>query len=333
VATPSWKLKVSAIGISLLAALCLLEVFVRVLPASQRLLTYPSAIPGVGYQIVPNSTVSEGGSRIKINRWGFRGEEFPEAKPEGEQRVVVLGDSVAYGQGVAEAPFPGRLAAQLGSPYKVINTAVPSYGTCQQWALLRGGLERFSPDAIVIAYVMNDPEGARTPFGLDLQSGKIGGHYRLYHWVKRNIRLVRYVMAKLAPLITRLRGRTYYAPAADPLDTVAYTETLHEPQSPFWQKAAECLVAMGTYGLKKDRAIVLVLLPLIDKPRELRLEKVYAQVQKTAEGAGIAVLNLAPALSNLTPQQRASMHIDGVHLSAKGHAYVAAKLGVFIKNK
>lgn len=39
---------------------------------------------------------------VKYNRYGFRGAEFPIVKKQGELRVLLLGDSMIEGQGVAE---------------------------------------------------------------------------------------------------------------------------------------------------------------------------------------------------------------------------------------
>ena len=95
--------------------------------------------------------------RAQINSLGFRDKERTWAKPSDRKRVVILGDSVAWGWGVdngerfsdfLEARYPGRL--------ECINLAVPGYGTDQQlWTLEANGW-RFEPDLVVHCLIIND---------------------------------------------------------------------------------------------------------------------------------------------------------------------------------
>jgi hypothetical protein len=68
---------------------------------------------------------------VAINALGLRERELPVEGP-GERRVLVLGDSFTFGDGVkAEEAYPRRIEAELeaaGSGLRVVNAGVPGYG-------------------------------------------------------------------------------------------------------------------------------------------------------------------------------------------------------------
>ncbi len=99
-----------------------------------------------------------GGSPIAVNAEGFRGPSVPKAKPQGEFRVLALGDSVTFGTGVAvDQTWPAALERDLGKdrPTRVINAAVPATSLRD----LAYGFERefngYDPDAVVLALTGN----------------------------------------------------------------------------------------------------------------------------------------------------------------------------------
>ncbi|MCP3915631.1 MAG: hypothetical protein GY711_08760 [bacterium] len=100
--------------------------------------------------------------QVEVNATGFRDIERAEQKPDGVRRVVLLGDSVAWGWGVdADERFGDMLDERLGEDVEVLNLACPGYGTDQQyWTLLDRGLA-YEPDVVVVVFVLNDVFEAR----------------------------------------------------------------------------------------------------------------------------------------------------------------------------
>ena len=80
--------------------------------------------------------------REQINRRGFRGAAYPEAKPKGTFRIVCLGDSCTFGDEVkADEAYPHRLetilAQALAAPrVEVINGGVPGTSLYQHVMVL-----------------------------------------------------------------------------------------------------------------------------------------------------------------------------------------------------
>ena len=123
----------------------------------------PSEDPHLVYELNPGATAEYDGVTIRINSSGFRDDEFPGPKAAIGERIMLLGDSVAFGFGVpmTEA-FPqaleeilARSSADSVAPV-VYNLAVPGYSTEEEMRLLEKWKDRLRPDTIVWSYVLND---------------------------------------------------------------------------------------------------------------------------------------------------------------------------------
>lgn len=115
--------------------------------------------PDLGYAHRPGLETTHYGAKASYNSLGLRDREFGE-KGADEFRVMVLGDSVAYGIGVeVEETFARRLEPLLGEwlgrPVRTLNTGVASYNTAQELASLRK-FGQLSPDLVVLLITNND---------------------------------------------------------------------------------------------------------------------------------------------------------------------------------
>ena len=98
----------------------------------------------------------------RTNLQGLRDRDRSAKKP-GAKRVLVIGDSYTWGYAVAEdEAFPQtaeRLLKERGYPdIEVINGGVPDYNTRQERQLLEKLMPVYRPDAVFLAYVVNDAE-------------------------------------------------------------------------------------------------------------------------------------------------------------------------------
>lgn len=100
---------------------------------------------------------------VKRNAEGFRDGPFDRPKAPGVGRILVLGDSFTFGDGIAEArdlwpEVMERALAEKGLPVEVFNAGIAGTNTSWQLDLLRARGWRWSPDRIVVGFVPNDPE-------------------------------------------------------------------------------------------------------------------------------------------------------------------------------
>lgn len=98
----------------------------------------------------------------RTNAHGLRDRDRS-AKPPGTTRVLVMGDSYTWGYAVAEEEaFPQvaeRLLEARGRPdVEVVNGGIPDYNSRQERQFLAQLMPIYQPDAVFLAYVVNDAE-------------------------------------------------------------------------------------------------------------------------------------------------------------------------------
>ena len=88
---------------------------------------------------------------------GFRRQD-PAPPAEAPRRVLVLGDSLAWGWGVEQGElFTDELQRRLGAAVAVENRAVSSYGTAQEMLLMEDLLAKRRYDAVILVFSRTDP--------------------------------------------------------------------------------------------------------------------------------------------------------------------------------
>jgi hypothetical protein len=151
----------------LLVGLALAEVGVRLLygaPLAERmplLRVRPDA--ETGFSMVPKDVHYTYQHRVELNGLGFRGPEVP-AKAADEYRVIAIGDSHLYGQGLADAELTTHVLEQslqtagLACRVRVVNLGVRAYGMANELATLKRHLD-LDPDHVLLLSTINDFNG------------------------------------------------------------------------------------------------------------------------------------------------------------------------------
>lgn len=95
-----------------------------------------------------------------LNSLGLRGSELEQ--PKRRLRVLVIGDSVAFGVNLPEnQTIPRRLQHHLGGrgiDCEVVNGGVPGYNTIQEARWLETRIAAVAPDRVLVLYCLNDAE-------------------------------------------------------------------------------------------------------------------------------------------------------------------------------
>jgi lysophospholipase L1-like esterase len=100
------------------------------------------------------------GIEYSFNEIGLRDSAIEE-KAKDELRILVLGDSITMGWGVAEEDTYCRqlersLKKRLGRRVRVINSGVGGYNTVQELEFFRRHAKDLKPDVVLLLYVRND---------------------------------------------------------------------------------------------------------------------------------------------------------------------------------
>jgi lysophospholipase L1-like esterase len=297
--------------------------------------------PARGIRLQPNREVERsvtdgGGARtftVRTDRYGLRGLDR-EPPPEGALVVLVVGDSMTFGEGVEDLEsYPARLEDLLGSALaprgvRVHNAGIVSYGQHEELACVRELVPRLRPDLVVLQFTVAndalddqrwlaetplriDPEGAAAlathPF-LDNPLASVSRTYRLLAWrwgrhaVRYRFMLEDEPLDRAAGLIGEARAACRDA-AGSPLPfLVLVAPTSAQVEGSLLERA------LGTVEINHGIAARLSAaeIPVVDPLEALRGhhaagEQLYIPVDRhwTAEGHQRVAEALAPAVRAL----------------------------------
>lgn len=205
----SWRSALLAALVSTCVALLAAEIVCRIrfgAPLGERLpLLEIRANRARGYEMVPDRDHYTYEERVHVNHLGLRGPDLPPKTAE-EYRILCLGDSTTFGQGVPEdATIPALLesdlaeaAAAAGRTVRAVNGGLRGYATIHELALLRELGSEIRPDLVVLLWYTNDlerPDPVRTaeelersgPVALDTRSRMDGSDV----WIWRGRQVLR----------------------------------------------------------------------------------------------------------------------------------------------
>lgn len=241
-----------------------------------------SANPAIGHEHTPNSRAHLMGADVAISSQGLRDREFPLAPPAGGKRILMLGDSLAFGWGVpGERTYSKRLEALLrhaGYDAEVINTGVGNYNTEMQVAYFFERGHQFKPQYVVLNYFINDAEP--TPrYGT---TGFLAQHSRAYVY-----------------FASRVDAALRQLSMAGKADWRGYYGSLYSPEGIGRVRAAVERLAhyCRTHGIK----LYIANYPELRNPREYPFPQVDAAIEKIAAGVGVPYVPMLPAVRDLEP--------------------------------
>ena len=107
------------------------------------------------------------GKRVTFNSAGYRGRELAQPKSRDRTRVIVLGDSIAFGLEVSDDETFTHLLDARENGIEAANLAVQGYGPDQELIVLANEGLRLDPDVVVLAFCLaNDFAEAVLPVSL-----------------------------------------------------------------------------------------------------------------------------------------------------------------------
>ena len=116
----------------------------------------------IGHWLHPGQQSFTHDKAVTINSVGIRDAEYATNAPKGVYRILALGDSQTFGNGLELADtWPKQLERVLnqnngGIKYEVLNCGLPGSDTWQHEIILRRLLIEYHPDAVVLAFYVND---------------------------------------------------------------------------------------------------------------------------------------------------------------------------------
>ena len=128
------------------------------------------ADPEIGWRMRPGHAFAVDTAEYHVayrsNAQGFRDERKTDA-PQASRKIVLVGDSFAFGQGV---PFDQTFGALLESSLpgtEVQNLALPGFGMDQMWRSVRSVALPMRPDLVIVAFISEDFTRSLTAYRAD----------------------------------------------------------------------------------------------------------------------------------------------------------------------
>ena len=260
---------------------------------------------------------ADNGLTYRMNRHGFRGADHPMKKLPGVFRIIVIGDSFTFGEGVRlEDTFVARLQAileqQVSSRIEVLNFGVGAWNTLAEINYLRHEGVRFQPDLVLVVFTPNDTGHSR---GLDLWQD-----FRATYEPPESLRRSYLASAVYANVARILLGRAYIDQLVG--DAMAEPGTWKLTLALLRQGKRVARAAGAGYGI--------VIFPFMYELHEHHpLAPIHALVSNATKSAGIPTVDLLPAFYGESYTDL-WVHPSDQHPNERAHAIAAAAIARFL---
>lgn len=249
-----------------------------------------------GARLAQRSQPSKGGyspvrghrSREPMNTAGYRDVEHTKEKPPGVRRAVFIGDSFTYGVGVLlDDTYPKRtergLAASRSETWESVVLAVPGIDTEQEQVILENEGFGYSPDLVVLGYVLNDAEDPGAAEERRAREWAVAGSEKQSHPFWRRSALLSLVADRLhATRENRKRIENHL--------------NLYREGQPGFVAVKKSIDAMAARCREKGVPFIVVLFPLFANPLDddYPFASVNEKVAAVARSSGATFIDLLP---------------------------------------
>ena len=252
------------------------ELVLRVFFPMDVLLYEDSENPLLSFQLRPGVSGMKNGVEVAVNAQGLRGEPVPSPRSPGERRVVVVGGHETFGDGVAlERTYVRELADGLvgrgEGRARTISLSMYSYRLSQKVELACRRLQGLEPELAVLQVTEGDGASPRSP---------LLRFPRFKNWIRERSMLIRWASERF--YLRKTKG----VPIED------FEETRRQ-----LRRFEACADAAGA------RAVVM-LLPDFSRPRPAAPSGLRRGIESVAKEDGLPLLDAAPALEALSPEDR-----------------------------
>lgn len=298
----------------------------------------------LGWRHRPDTTCTFKGCRVALNSHGLRDEEIAYGKRTDTYRVLFLGDSQLFGDGVGQGEtFVDLLEDDLEN-VQTINAGVIGYGTDQQQLFFVDEGKRYRPDLTVVAlnaYDLHDNVSSQVRSGYrkpvyELSDGKL----RL-----TNVPVPRQDLAtrfdrrfrEISHLYDEVRRRLHGIGKDDEQNAGGQIRAADVfPSGEQYDTALDVTCRILALLADDCRAaggrLAVVFLPYqmdfsADEEYRGRADRLVAALSAWGESEDVRVVDLRQSLREFDP---AELYLDTMHFSPEGHRRVAEALEVIL---
>ena len=287
--------------------------------------------PELGFRLAPGQSAFTHDQAVQINSLGLRDRDYPREAPPGARRLLALGDSQTFGNGLALADtWPKQLEQELRGiertpGWEVVNGGVAGTATWQQLILLKQTSEGYEIHGLVVGFYVNDvlPVAQAAPeISTELTNT----------WSKRTA----YVLKRSALLFAAWEARHPIRAWLEG-ERISWEEKIltGEPD-PFieagWRQVEDSLAAMKRFADDRRLGFWLVALPRRDQVAGAQNGRAYQRrLAEICDRLGVSLFDPLPMLEASYAEHGNQLFIawDGHH-SAMANAAIARGLALQI---
>jgi lysophospholipase L1-like esterase len=333
-----------SVALSLVVFFTAGEILSRVYHVADRLNGFPRRLyvatddPSPAYRLRPGIVTSVRGIAVRVNQLGLRGPDVAAVPPAGVHRVLALGDSATFGEGLAEEDaFPPQLERELrtrtGQPWEVLNAGVQGYNAADELGLLVTRGLALEPEAVVVGFNLNDFDYGPVINSLGILTrdretraarwspGNLSEFYLVLRWlaVMRQNAFVRW-SSNDAPPDAPGKGFSDFDRAVSTMRKRYYAQ----PNDDRWQTMVDALHGFARVARERRLRLVVAIIPDGDQleapePAPLPQQKILG----ICTDAKLDCLDLYPAF---IAAGATGLHLDIMHPNAAGQAVIAKAL-------
>jgi len=281
----------------------------------------------LGYWPAPDQVAFTHDHPVEINSLGLRDRDYSQLPPPGVRRLLALGDSQTFGNGLAlEDTWPKHLEQQLQRGggrvgWEVVNAGLAGSATWQQEIILKRVDDAYASHGFVVGFYVNDI----VPLP---GSPEISATGLTNTWSKRAAYLLKRSAVLLAAWQARHAIRAWLSGERSSWEERILTG---EPDSRIeagWRQVELSLEGMKRFADERDLGFWIVALPRRDQIAGAQAGRAYQQrLAEISARLGIQLVDALPALeaSYAEHGERLFVPWDG-HNSSLANAVIAAEL-------
>lgn len=186
--------------VSLAVAALLAEMLLRLVLPAPIIWAFPQESylfdPEIGHWLEGDQRAYTHDKMVTTNSKGLRDVEFAAHAPDGVIRILALGDSQTFGNGLArQNTWPQQLERALNRDagakrYEVLNAGLPASDTWQHEIILKRMLAMYRPHAVILAFYVNDVATRPETIRFSQRSDRNSPNVRWIYFAKRSALLL-----------------------------------------------------------------------------------------------------------------------------------------------
>jgi lysophospholipase L1-like esterase len=292
----------------------------------------------LNYRLRPHSITSVGSVTYQLNKSGFRDGERMQQKEKGASRILVIGDSVAYGYKVKyEEIFSRRLEALLrerpaSKKVEVITLAMPGLNTKQESALLVKEGSLYEPDLIILPFVLNDAEAGVSYQTRQESTCRIELLHLPMPCAFKNLLKKSALLYLVKEGLDHALWRFNVADADDVFGSIRadYFSSLYRAEEKWKTHVLEGFQKIAEFSKARQVPVVVVIFPVMFDFDDYRWGWIHEKIAQEGRRYQFSIVDLLGEYRKYPVKQTRIERGDFVHPNALGHNIAATTVSQFL---